>query len=157
MIRVLRSNHQQAGVATIEFALSFMVFWVAFIGVVEFSRLMFAWGTAGEATQIAARLASICDMGAAQEERIRNHVAQLVTASGQVDLSERTDWLQFSYFPSGCAKSTCTQIEVRLHDIPTQLLMPLPAITLKLPEYRTRQPRETMSNSMGNEANDVCI
>lgn len=156
MMPALTQIRHQAGVATVEFALSFMVFWLAFTAVVEFSRLMFVWGTAAEATQMAGRLASICEIGTTQEERIRNHVAKLVTASGQVNLTGRTDWLKFTYFPSGCTKSTCTQVEVGLHDIPAQLWLPLPATTVKLPEFRTRQPRETMSNSMGIETNDVC-
>ena len=155
-MRTLRKMRRQEGVATVEFALSFMVFWLAFTAVVEFSRLMFVWGAAAEATQMAVRLSSICDIGATQEERIRNRVEKLVTASGQVDLTGRTDWLKFTYFPSGCTKSTCTQVEVGLYDIPARLLLPLPAPTVKLPEFRTRQPRETMSNSIGIETNDVC-
>ena len=147
----------QNGVATAEFALSFMVFWIALISVVEFSRLMFAWATAAEATQIAARQVSICDISAAQEERIRNQVAPLVTASGQIDLAARTDWLKFSYFPIGCTDSTCTEIEVALNDVTAGLLIPLPATSVQIPEFRARQPREGMSNSIGIEANDVCI
>jgi len=133
-----------------------MVFWTAFIGVVEFSRLMFVWGTAAEATQQAARLASICEIGAPQEARIRDEVAKFVTASGQADIASRTDWLTFQYLPSGCTNRTCTQVEVALNAIPIRLLVPAPELAVDLPAFRTRQPRETMSNSMGIEANDVC-
>lgn len=150
------AQDRQAGAATIEFALSFMIFWVAFIGVVEFSRLMFVWGTAAEATQLAARLASICETSPSQETRIRAHVAQFVTASGQVDLAGRTDWLQFTYYPSGCTNSTCTQVEASLNNIPAHMIIPISISDINLPTFRTRQARETMTNSMGIETNDVC-
>ena len=82
---------KSSGATMVEFALSLMVFWSSFIVVVEFSRLMFLWGTAGESTQIAARLASICDMTSAQQGKIRDEVSRYVIASGQVDLGSRSD------------------------------------------------------------------
>lgn len=150
------STRRQDGAVTVEFALTFMVFWVCFLAVIEFSRLMFVWGTAAEATQKAARLASICEIDITQEARIRDAVSKFVTASGQVDLATRTDWLTFSYLPAGCTKLTCTQVEVALNNVSAQLLAPLPVTTVNLPAYKTRHARETMSNSMGSEQNDVC-
>jgi len=147
---------KSSGATMVEFALSLMVFWSSFIVVVEFSRLMFLWGTAGESTQIAARLASICEITSAQQGKIRDEVSRYVIASGQVDLGSRSDWLVFQYFPVGCTAETCTQVEVALNNVSAQLLLPLPLTSISLPSFRTRQSRETLSNAVGVETNDVC-
>ena len=151
-----RASHKQKGATVLEFALSFMLFWTALLAVVEFSRLMFAWNTAAEATRLAARLASICDIGSAQQQNIRARVAYFIEASGQVDLAGRTDWLQFSYVPTGCTKATCSQVEARLYDLRPVLMVPGVSQAVMLPEFRIRTPREAMQSSIAGESNTSC-
>lgn len=149
---------RQSGIALMEFALSFMVFWVILMGVIEFSRLMMAWGTAAEATRLAARLASTCDMGSTQEIRIRDRVKYFVTASGQIDLGTRTDWLVLNYLPSGCTADTCTLVEAKLNLVKANLLIPLPGFSgIPVPAYSTRVMRESMRNTISTETNGVCL
>lgn len=146
----------QSGSILIEFALSFVIFWTAMIGVIEFSRYMFSWGTASEATRVAARLASICDKGPVQEERIRGHVARLINASGQIDLGTRTDWLVLTYFPAGCSTNTCTFVEAKLQGLQPSLSIPGVSAVAALPEFRVRAPREAMQNVIKDETNVAC-
>lgn len=146
----------QSGAVLIEFAISFVIFWTVLIGVIEFSRYMFSWATASEATRIAARLASICDKGTVQEARIRTRVEHLVRASGQIELGTRTDWLVLSYFPAGCNSETCTFVEAKLQGLQPQLSIPGVSSVAPLPEFRIHAPREAMRNTIKDEANVSC-
>jgi hypothetical protein len=146
----------QTGSVIVEFALAFMLFWTALIAVIEISLFMFSWGTAHEATRLAVRLASICDMGSTQETKIRLRVKALVESSGQIDLDTRTDWLSISYFPDGCSATTCRFVEAKLQGIHPDLLIPGLSETITLPEFRIRSPRESMRNTITSEPNATC-
>jgi hypothetical protein len=151
-----RFASNQRGAVLIEFALSFMIFWTVLIGVIEFSRYMFSWATASEATRIAARLASICDKGPVQEGRIRSRVERLIRASGQIDLGTRTDWLILTYYPAGCNSETCTFVEAKLQGLQPQLSIPGVSSVAPLPEFRVNAPREAMRNVIKEETNASC-
>ena len=71
---MFKKTHKESGVTIIEFALSFTVFWLIFIAIIEFCRVMFAWNSALEATRLGSRLASICSMDGAQQNKIRDIV-----------------------------------------------------------------------------------
>lgn len=157
MRRLPYSRSNQRGTAMVEFALAFMLFWTALIAVIEFARLMFSWGTASEATRIAARLASICDKTSTQQAHIRARVAYFLTASGQINLASRTDWLTISYFPTGCTVDTCQQVEAKLYNVHPSLHVPGLSKIITLPEFRMRLPRESMRNSIQGENNNACI
>ena len=140
----------------VEFALAVMVFAVALVAVVEFARFMLVFNTAAEATRLASRLASICDMGAAQEATIRAKVRFFVEASGQISVGSRSDWLVLSYSPAGCTSATCALVDARLSNLQAQLLIPLSTLSLSLPVYRSPQLRESMSNVVAGEFNPRC-
>jgi hypothetical protein len=142
-------RRRQSGATLIETALSLSIFLAVIFGVIEFSRAMFAWNTAAEATRMAARLASICEYSAAQQNKIRNRVQLFVEASGQAKVSDVAgDWLVFSYYPNGCDANSCTSVEARLTGLKLELLFPFYDAQIPLPEYRTRAVRETMGNSI---------
>ncbi len=108
---------QQKGVVLLEFTLCFVIFWIVFIGVIEFSRTLVSWNAAQEATRMAAKMASTCDKSADQSSRIRSNLRYLLQSAGQVDLRERIDWLELEYFPVGCTANTCEQVQARLNDV----------------------------------------
>ena len=144
------------GSITIEFAFGFMMFATALLAIVEFSRLIFAWSTASEATRVAARLASICDMSSAQEEVIRDKTLYLVKSSGLFKLDGNSSWLQFNYYPLGCDSNSCQQVEARISGLQAKLSIPGPEIITTLPDFRQLVMRETMKNSIQNENNEAC-
>ena len=159
-----RSKSRQRGVVLLEFALTFVVFWVVFIGIVEFSRTLLTWNAAQEVTRMAARYASICDKNLSQQNTIMGHLRYLVMATGQVDVSNRMDWLQFDYLPAGCTDATCEQVQVRLNDVRLGLMLSgfpgFPAEVV-LPDNRVTVMRETMYNYMAigsspSNLNSVC-
>lgn len=154
----MKLRSRQSGVALMEFAMSFMIFWMFLMGIVEFSRLMMAWGTASEATRLAARLASTCEMGSVQLGQIRQKVLFFIKASGQFDPGASTNWLVVNYYPAGCSAESCITVEAKLQNLTTQLLLPIPGLpSISLPEYRTRVLRESMRNIIATDSNSVCM
>ncbi len=129
---------------------------MAMIGVIEFARFMLVVNTAVEASRLASRLASACDTGAVQQAKIRERVRYFVEASGQIVVGTRSDWLVFTYWPANCTQANCTLVETSLSNLQAQLLIPVSAITLPIPAYRSAQVREAMSNVIAGEINSVC-
>lgn len=146
----------QSGAITVEFAFAFMIFWMALMGVFEFSRLMLTWGVASEATRVAVRLAAVCDKTPDQQAVIRRRVAALLTAGGQIELGTRTDWLRIAYYPSGCTAENCTFVEAKLTNLHPVMMIPGLTQAATLPDFRISSPREGMRNSIKGELNNVC-
>jgi hypothetical protein len=149
----------QTGVAIIEFALAFSIFWIVFMAILEFCRGMYAWNSAQEATRLAARYASICSESSAQQSIIRNKVKSYISAGGSITVPAGTDWMNFSYYPIGC--STCESVEVKLSNLKINLLVPFYNLEWALPDFKTVVLRESMSNTITyssgtSEANSIC-
>lgn len=141
---------RQHGTVLIEFTLCFLIFWMIFIGILEFGRTLLAWNTAAEATRIAARMASICTDGALPTKSvIAAKVEPLLTISGQatyvgpgstasgLDLAGQSAWLTLTYGPTGCDANTCEFVQARLTGIQLKLQFPGMSFDLALPENRT--------------------
>ncbi|MEY2801073.1 MAG: hypothetical protein RL513_657 [Pseudomonadota bacterium] len=144
------------GAVMIEFALGLMVFLVAVVAVIELARFMLVFNMAGEATRLAARLASTCDMGASQQAQIRNQVRVFVQSSGQIRVDTRSDWLTLTYQPPLCTQATCQQVQASLSQLQVVLPLPLGSLTLSLPPFRTTALREAMSTVVAGETNPRC-
>lgn len=154
MLRVLRCNR---GATAVEFALTVSIFLTLLLGIIEFSRLMMLWGTASEATRMAARMGSLCSPGPVTEQAIRNRITPLLEASGQVSLAGRTGWLTLSYTPAGCTEANCTMVTAKLSGLSVQLDIPGPARSVTLPDFSATAPREAMLSTILNTANDACL
>lgn len=154
MLRVLRCNR---GATAVEFALTVSIFLTFLIAIIEFSRLMMLWGTASEATRIAARMGSLCSPGTITEQAIRTRVTTLLEASGQVSLAGRTGWLTLTYLPLGCAEANCTMVTAKLSGLSVQLNIPGPARTVALPDFSASAPREAMLSTIVNTTNNACF
>lgn len=154
MLRALTCNR---GAAAVEFALTASIFLTLLFAVIEFSRLMLLWGTASEATRIAARMGSVCSPGALTEQTVRKRVAALLNASGQVSISGRTDWLSLSYLPSGCTESTCTLVTAKITNVSAKLNIPGVPQTINLPDFSASSPREAMLSTVNTTQNNACI
>jgi len=153
-------RERQQGTALIEFTLCFLIFWMVFIGILEFGRTLLVWNTAAEATRIAARMASICTSESAiQKTAIANKVVYLLKITGQAtytapstptvqsDLTDQPDWLTLSYFPVGCTDSTCEHVQASLTGVNLALRFPGWTLDLALPPNRTTVLRESMRNN----------
>lgn len=156
------AHPRQRGAVLVEFTLSFVVFWVFMIGLIDLARTLLTWNAAQEVTLMAARYASVCDNNASQRDWIMNkkEMRNLVMAMGQVDLTTRTDdWLLFNNLPSGCTDATCEQVQVRLNDVRLSLMLSVvpgfPA-EVALPDFRVTVMREAMRNSVVASTNPDC-
>jgi hypothetical protein len=150
--------NRQRGAVLIEFTLSFLLFWLMFVAIVEFGRTMLAWNAAGEATRLAARYASICTSESMiQKTAIANKVVYLLQLSGQayyadpntpgveLDLTLKPDWLKLEYFPASCTDSNCEQVRASLSGVNLKLQFAWVTLDWALPANTATVMREGMS------------
>lgn len=151
----------QSGLAMVEFALSLTFFCIIVFGIIEFSRAMFGWNTAAEATRLATRLAAVCDMTDTQQAIIRNRVKVFVQSSGQIAIPTGSDWLQFTYqghcdpTDFSVSKDPCL-VHTYLKNLSLNLAIPLFHLQIPLPSYHDREMREAMRSMYYGEVNSVC-
>jgi Flp pilus assembly protein TadG len=158
---------RQQGTVLIEFTLCFLIFWMVFIGILEFGRTLLVWNTAAEATRIAARMASICTSESViQKTAIANKVVYLLKITGQAtytapsttvknDLTDQPDWLNLTYLPTGCSDNTCEFVQASLTGVNLELSFPGWTLDLALPANRTTVLRESMSVKFPSGLNNV--
>ena len=135
----------------VEFALSILIFLIVVMGIVEFGRALFLINMAGKATQMATRLASICDIG--DTDMIRSKVRSYIESSGQVQITGN-DWLIITpnsstcYFgeQSGNVDPCWITASLKADSLSFKLMIPMTNIRITLPEYRVTQVREAMSS-----------
>ncbi|MDT4879376.1 hypothetical protein FQZ97_1150470 [compost metagenome] len=118
------------------------------IGIVEFSRVLFYWNTAGEATRLGARVAAVCDYKA---NGIYSQMKQLLPILS-------TDNIQVTYepsFPTKCdpdaatARSTCESVTVRIVGLKVDTVIPIVPVSVTMPPFTTTLPRESMNSATG--------
>lgn len=137
----------QRGATLIEFALGLLIFLMFLLGIVDFSRMLYTWGAANEATRAGARYAVVCDDQAQKPE---------VLAYMQARLPQITD-VDIVWAPSGCTTATCQGVTVSIppEGLKFQWIAPivgsslLPAINV--PPLSTYLPREAMRKDPNSE------
>ena len=152
------TSQEQRGAALVEFALSVMLFFVVVFGVIEFGRAMFLVNLAGRATQMATRLATVCDQNDPQYNIIREKVRFFVEGSGQIKVPTNSVWLTITpnmdscYFAQQAGNIDPCWVTTYLSNLKFKLMIPLIDISITLPEYRVTQVREAMNSAN----NPVC-
>lgn len=152
------SRAHECGAALIEFSLSVLLFFIVAMAVVEFGRAMFLINLAGRATQMATRLATVCDQNDPQYNLIREKVRYFVEGSGQIKVPGNTNWLTITpnsdtcYFVQQSGNVDPCWITTSLNNLQFKLMIPLMDIHITLPEYRVTQVRESMNSTN----NPVC-
>lgn len=141
----------QRGAALIEFALGLLIFLMFLLGVVDFSRLLYTWTAANEATRAGARYAVVCTNP--QYANSKNLVlGQMTPWLPQLTSSNVTiDW----YDPAGnksttCDSTSCGGVRVRIDpQAPLKFQWIAPVVgqaiqQIPMPEFATYLPREIM-------------
>ncbi|MEC3766687.1 MULTISPECIES: TadE/TadG family type IV pilus assembly protein [Cupriavidus] len=142
-IRTPRPRSRQTGAAAIEFALVASIFFMLLIGIAEFSRVLFYWNTAGEATRLGARIAVVCDV---TDTAIKDRMTLLMPLL-------KTSNIQVAYEPSGCdadadtARNSCRAVTVSVANVSVKTFIPVVPITVSLPPFTTTLPRESLDSS----------
>lgn len=130
-------RRRQRGATAVEFAMTVLIFLALVIGVIEFSRVMFHWSTAIEATRLGARVAVVCDVGSpAVRKRMRIMLPLLKDENIRVD-----------YPAAGCSTSTCPPVTVSLTGFTVSTIIPLAAVSFVLPDLSTSLSTESLSSA----------
>lgn len=135
----------QRGATAVEFALIAGIFFPLLLGIVEFSRVLFYWNTAAEATRLGARMAVVCDADDAIIKTKMRALMPLLTSSN----------IQLAYQPAGCdadvatARSTCQTATVSISNVSVRTFIPLIPVTLSMPPFATTLSRESMNTPSG--------
>ena len=131
-------THRQAGATTVEFALALLLFLTFLLGIVDFSRMLFTWSAAQEATRAGARYAAVCDDTSQQA---------LVLARMQA-LLPQISTIGVAWSPTGCSASTCEGVTVTITGLNYQWISPIAGLAARapipMPSSSTFLPREIM-------------
>ncbi|MDL5035522.1 pilus assembly protein [Comamonas sp. Y6] len=129
----------QRGATLIEFALGLLIFLMFLLGVVDFSRLLYTWAAANEATRAGARYAVVCDDKNQKANVLRymqNRLPQITDVA--------IDW------GGSCTPATCQSVTVSIpkNSLKFQWIAPIvgsvaPQI-IDMPGFSTTLPREIM-------------
>lgn len=140
-IRGIEKKHR--GAAAVEFALVALAFFTLLLGIIEFGRVLFTWNSAVEATRYGARVAVVCDVGSSSPLTSMQQIMPAIASSNVV----------VTYEPSGCSRSTCERVKVRLQGLTVTPVIPFLNMTLNVPAFETSLLRESLSST----SNPVCL
>ncbi|MDR2299148.1 MAG: pilus assembly protein [Comamonas sp.] len=132
-------SHQR-GATIIEFSLGLLIFLMFLLGIVDFSRMLYTWAAANEATRAGARYAVVCDDKSQKAEVLAYMQARLPQI---LDVS--VDWT-----PPGCTTTSCQGVTVSIppESLKFQWIAPIVGSGLQtainVPKLSTYLPREVM-------------
>lgn len=139
-------KHPTLGATTVEFALVLVVFLTFLLGITDFSRMLFTWNAANEATRAGARYAVVCDN--------TGHKAA-VLAQMRLMLPQITD-INVTWSPNGCDPTTCQGVTVGIANLNYQWISPIAGIAalapIRMPQFSTFLPREVMRQDPNSAA-----
>ena len=134
---------RQAGATAVEFALVLIIFLTFLLGITDFSRMLFTWNAANEATRAGARYAVVCDDTSKKP---------LVLAKMQAMLPQITDinldWEDDAGAINTCSAGTCVGVTVTIVDLKYHWISPIAGLLSKapidMPTFKTYLSREIM-------------
>lgn len=136
------------GATTVEFALVFILFLVFFLGITDFSRMLFTWSAANEASRAGARYAVVCD-DTSNGATVLAKMQALLPQISSVNLA----WV-----PAGCSAATCQGVTVTITNLNYQWISPLAGLAklslIPMPGFSTYLPREIMRQDP--HSNAIC-
>ncbi|NEX61046.1 TadE/TadG family type IV pilus assembly protein [Noviherbaspirillum galbum] len=138
---------RQSGAAVVEFAFVLLIFFMFLLGILDFSRMLFTWNAANEATRAGARYAVVCDSTANQAAvlaKMQNMLPQISAISVAWD-------------PAGCTTATCQGVNVAVTGLNFRWISPIPgaaARNIPMPGFSTYLPREVMRQDPNS--NTIC-
>ena len=115
-----------------------MILWMFLFGILDFTRMLFTWGAANEASRDGARFAAICD-DTANKAKVLLRMQRLLPQIQDIDLI---------WSPVGCTVSTCEGVNLTITSLNYQWISPLfgqgPLAAIAMPKFSTYSPREVM-------------
>jgi hypothetical protein len=141
------NRHHAHGAVTVEYALVLLLLLMFMLGITDFSRLLFAWNAATEATRAGARYAVVCDDTAFKAP---------VLARMQKMLPEIGD-IALNWQPAGCTSASCEGVTVTITELKFKWISPILGTVgpvISMPTFSTYLPREIMRQDANS--NTIC-
>jgi Flp pilus assembly protein TadG len=134
------------GATTVEFALALLIFLTFLLGIVDFSRMLFTWSAAGEATRAGARYAVVCD-DTGRKDAVLARMQALLPQVGDISLT---------WEPAGCTSTSCQGVTVTITSLDYQWISPIAGLarlaSRAMPGFSTYLPREIMRQDPNSAA-----
>lgn len=131
-------NRKQSGSTTVEFALVLIIFLTFFLGITDFSRMLFTWSIANEAARNGARFATVCGDTTNQAKVLARMQGMLPQISA----------VNLAWNPAGCTPATCQSVTVTITGLNYQWISPIAGAAalapIPMPTFSTTLPREAM-------------
>ena len=139
---------RQWGATAVEFALVLLIFLTFLLAITDFSRMLFTWNAAAEATRAGARYAVVCDNTTRDAQVLAKMQAML----------PQIDDIDVVWDPPGCTTGTCEGVTVSIVGLDYQWISPIAGLgtavaPISMPTFQTYLPREIM----GTDPNDATI
>jgi Flp pilus assembly protein TadG len=140
-------KRSQWGATMIEFALVLLIFLTFLLGILDFSRMLFTWNAANEATRAGARYAVVCD----DKARAAEVLAKMQALLPQIET------IDLAWSPVGCTPQTCEGVTVTISGLNYQWISPIaglvvPRAAIAMPTFSTFLPREVMRQDPNSDA-----
>ncbi len=134
----------QSGAGIVEFALASILFLTFLLGIIDFSRLLFTWSAANEATRAGARYAVVCattDNSALVLTKMRAMLPEIRSVA--------LEWR-----PAGCTAATCRGVNVTITGLDYLWISPIAGVArrapIAMPTFATYLPREIMRQDVNS-------
>lgn len=138
----------QQGATAIEFALVLLIFLMFLLAVTDFSRMLFTWNAATEATRLGARYAVVCD-DTSNKAAVLARMRSIVPEIGDIVLG---------WNPAGCNPTSCEGVTVTITSLNFRWISPIVgavAPSFAMPTFSTYLPREIMHQDPNSAA--ICL
>lgn len=138
-------RNRVTGATTVEFALGLLIFLMLVLGIVDFSRMLFTWSAAQEATRAGARYAVVCD----------DTTQQTLVLARMKALLPQINTVSVAWAPAGCTAATCQGVTVSITGLNYQWISPIAgaaAPLIPMPGFSTYLPREVMRKDPNSAA-----
>ncbi|MBT2333887.1 pilus assembly protein [Variovorax paradoxus] len=142
---------KQSGSTVVEFALVLMVFLTFLLGIFDFSRMLWTWNAANEATRWGARTSVVCDINATVVlSNMQKFVPQLTAANVKIDWYDSAGAISTS-----CDHTNCSGVNVQIVNLNYQWISPIgfaKKAPIPMPGFSTYLPREIMGQDPNSNA-----
>lgn len=145
-------HSRQTGATAVEFALVLLIFLTFLLAITDFSRMLYTWNAANEATRAGARYAAVCDDTASQAQVLAKMKA-LLPQINSISLVWEDELGNTS-----CTTSTCVGVTVTIVGMNYQWISPIAGVAklarvpIPGPVFKTYLTREIMGQDPNSSA-----
>lgn len=147
------NNKKQTGATMVEFALVLIVFLTFLLGIIDFSRMLWTWNAANEATRWGARTSVVCNKDAPVVlSNMQKFLPQLTASNVEIDWYGADGNIN-----NACTPSNCAGVSVRIVNLNYQWISPVGFSnygSIPMPGFSTYLPRESMGQDI--DSPDIC-